>query len=31
MNRQIPDNIDYAAQELLQAPADRPAMLEGMP
>jgi len=28
---QIPDNIDFAAQELLEAPADqRPAMLENI-
>jgi hypothetical protein len=27
----IPENIDFAAQELLEAPAaDRPAMLEGI-
>jgi hypothetical protein len=28
---QIPDNIDFAAQELLEAPADQwPAMLENI-
>jgi hypothetical protein len=28
---QIPENVDFTAQELLEAPADeRPAMLEGI-